>query len=122
MWARHALNHTAVRATRCRHIDPESKNLFYRGVPHLRGFHYRGSLYRGFWILYTQVGDFTFSGSVFLIILKQMWARHALNHAAVRATRRRHIDPESKNLFYRYCTGGLDCKNFKNQPFIKQKK
>ena len=36
-----------------------------------------------------------------------MWARHALNHAAVRATRRRHIDPESKNLFYRYCTGGL---------------
>ena len=30
----------------------------YRGVPHLRGFHYRGSHYRNFWLMYAQVGDF----------------------------------------------------------------
>ena len=28
----------------------------YRGVPHLRGFHYRG-----FWLMYVQVGDFCVS-------------------------------------------------------------
>ena len=28
------------------------------GSPHLRGFHYHGSHYRDFWLMYTQVGDF----------------------------------------------------------------
>ena len=29
-----------------------------QGVPHLRGFHYHGSHYCGFWLMYVQVGDF----------------------------------------------------------------
>ena len=28
------------------------------GVPHLHGFHYRGSHYRDFLLMYVQVGDF----------------------------------------------------------------
>ena len=32
-----------------------------QGVPHLRGFHYRGSHYRDFWLMYAQVGDFRVS-------------------------------------------------------------
>ena len=29
-----------------------------QGVPHLRGFHYHGSHYLNFWLMYAQVGDF----------------------------------------------------------------
>ena len=29
----------------------------YRGVPHSRGFHYRESHYRVFWLMYVEVGD-----------------------------------------------------------------
>jgi hypothetical protein len=29
-----------------------------QGVPHLRGFHYRGSPYCEFWLMCLQVGDF----------------------------------------------------------------
>ena len=32
-----------------------------QGVPHLRGFHYCGSHYRGFWLMYGQVEDFRVS-------------------------------------------------------------
>ena len=32
-----------------------------QGVPHLRGFHYCGSHYRDFWLMYAQVGDFCVS-------------------------------------------------------------
>ena len=30
-------------------------------VPHFRSVHYRGSHYCGFWLIYTQVGDFPVS-------------------------------------------------------------
>ena len=33
-----------------------------QGVPHLSGFHYRGSHYCNFWLMYMQVGDFHVSG------------------------------------------------------------
>ena len=32
-----------------------------QGVSHLRGFHYRGSHYCGFWLMYAKVGDFRVS-------------------------------------------------------------
>ena len=32
-----------------------------QGVPHLHDFHYCGSHYRSFWVMYTQVGDFRIS-------------------------------------------------------------
>jgi hypothetical protein len=34
------------------------KLLEVKGVPHLRSFHYLGSHYCNFWLMYTQVGDF----------------------------------------------------------------
>ena len=36
-------------------------NLCLQGVPHIRGFHYRGSHYCNFWLMYVQVGDFCVS-------------------------------------------------------------
>ena len=32
-----------------------------QSVPHLRGFHYRGSHYRNIWLMYVQLGDFRIS-------------------------------------------------------------
>ena len=37
------------------------RGMQIQGVPHLRGFHYRGSHYRNFWLMYVQVGDFHIS-------------------------------------------------------------
>ena len=43
-----------------------------QGVPHLRGFHYRGSHYRDFWLMYMQVGDFCVSRGCPIIPLTQI--------------------------------------------------
>ena len=38
------------------------KSQKVQGVPHLCYFHYCGSNYRGFWLIYAQVGDFALVG------------------------------------------------------------
>ena len=47
----------------CGHIltDPRKYLPSIKGVPHLRGFHYCGSHYCNFWLMYAQVGDFRVS-------------------------------------------------------------
>ena len=44
----------------------------YTGVPHLRGFHYRRSHYRDFWLMYVQVGDFHVSRGPPTVLLSQV--------------------------------------------------
>ena len=41
-----------------------------QGVPHLRGFHYPGSHYPGFLLMYMQVGDFSISRVPLMQILR----------------------------------------------------
>jgi hypothetical protein len=54
---------------------PQWWNLNHKGlqgVPHLCGFHYRESHYRGFWLMYAQVGDFRVSRGLHTVPLTQI--------------------------------------------------
>ena len=46
------------RATHSKTVNPDFISQNLPRVPHLRGFHYRRSHYRDFWLMYEQAGDF----------------------------------------------------------------
>ena len=46
--------------------------IMLQGVPHLRDFHYCGSHYRIFWIMYAQVGDFCVSRGSLTVTLTRI--------------------------------------------------
>ena len=78
--------------------------VLVQGVPHLRGFHYRGSHYRDIWLIYVQVGGFRVSRGPPTVLVNQMLCDAFFSSPKIQVRRR-------PSLLYVYINEKVFCKS-----------